>query len=76
MAERRSAVKLSRRILKVVVVALALALAATASAQQRGGTLRIAYTSITQLDPYKTAANDEINAASLVFDPPVHHRQG
>jgi peptide/nickel transport system substrate-binding protein len=69
LAERRPAVKLSRRILKVVVVALALALAATASAQQRGGTLRIAYTSITQLDPYKTAANDEINAASLVFDP-------
>jgi len=50
-------------------IVLALTLTATATAQQRGGTLRIAYTSITQLDPYKTAANDEINAASLVFDP-------
>lgn len=48
---------------------LALSLTATATAQQHGGTLRIAYTSITQLDPFKTAANDEINAASLVFDP-------
>lgn len=41
----------------------------TALAQQQGGTLRIAYTSIQQLDPYKTAVNDETNAASLVYDP-------
>lgn len=59
----------ARRLVTVGVVALALLVGATALAQQRGGTLRIAYTSITQLDPYKTAANDEINASSLVFDP-------
>lgn len=41
-----------------------------AMAQARdGGTLRIAASSIQQLDPYKTAANDEISACSLVYDP-------
>ncbi len=60
--------------MKLRAVALTLSLlalllsAGSALAQQPGGTLRIAYTSIQQLDPYKTAANDEINAASLVFD--------
>jgi len=31
--------------------------------------LRVAYSSIQQLDPYKSANNDEMNAFSLVFDP-------
>ena len=58
-----------RRIFLAVTWLALLAFAANAVAQQRGGTLRIAYTSIQQLDPYKTAVNDETNAASLVFDP-------
>src|SRR5690606_3758727 len=58
----------ARRLLATGGLALVLATSAVAVAQERGGTLRIAYTSITQLDPYKTAANDEINASSLVFD--------
>ncbi|MEA4884210.1 MAG: ABC transporter substrate-binding protein [Clostridia bacterium] len=36
-----------------------------------GGTLKIAATSMQQLDPYKTAANDETNLCGLVFDPLV-----
>ena len=38
---------------------------------QKGGILRIAATTIQQLDPYKTAANDETNVIGLVFDPLV-----
>ncbi len=37
----------------------------------KGGTLKIAASSIQQLDPYKTAANDETNLCGLVFDPLV-----
>jgi len=37
----------------------------------KGGTLKIAASSIQQLDPYKTAANDETNICGLVFDPLV-----
>lgn len=37
-----------------------------------GGTLRIAFTGLQQLDPYKTQGNnDESNACSLIFDPLV-----
>src|SRR5690606_32164190 len=66
---RRTVVSEFLRSVGVGAAILALSLTATATAQQHGGTLRIAYTSITQLDPFKTAANDEINPASLVFDP-------
>lgn len=41
----------------------------SAAMAQGGGTIRIAYATIQQLDPYKTASNDEINAFSQVFDP-------
>lgn len=56
-------------IIGVLLVALPAFVISVASAQSRGGTLRIAYASIQQLDPYKSATNDEINAFSLVFDP-------
>lgn len=51
-----------------ILIVLAIFIAAVATAQTQGGTLRIAYASIQQLDPYKTANNDEINAFSQVFD--------
>lgn len=57
-----------RRLVALLVLSLLLAVSAIGLAQQTGGTLRIAYTSIQQLDPFKTAANDEINAFSQVFD--------
>jgi peptide/nickel transport system substrate-binding protein len=42
---------------------------ALAQAANRGGTLRIAFSSIRQLDPYKGGGNnDESNATALVFD--------
>ena len=56
----------------VVVGAFALGgprLVLAQGAKVNGGTLRISFSSIQQLDPYKTAGgNDEINASSLVFD--------
>jgi peptide/nickel transport system substrate-binding protein len=56
------------RITRLLLLTLLLSGAVQAFAQQQGGTLRIAYTGIQQLDPYKTAANDETNAASLAYD--------
>lgn len=53
----------------VLLIAISTLVISVASAQSRGGTLRIAYSSIQQLDPYKSASSDEINAFSLVFDP-------
>lgn len=42
------------------------------SGAKNGGTLRIAFAAIQQLDPYKTQGqNDENNATSLIFDPLV-----
>ncbi len=55
--------------LKVLGVTALLAIAASSALAQGGGTLRIAYAAIQQLDPYKTASNDEIHAFSQVFDP-------
>lgn len=52
----------------IVLIVLAIFIAAVAMAQTQGGTLRIAYASIQQLDPFKSANNDEINAFSQVFD--------
>lgn len=46
-----------------------LLLVSVVSAQAEGGVLRIAYSSVQQLDPYKSAGSDEINAFSQVFDP-------
>lgn len=54
---------------KLLLSLAALLLTAAALAQNQGGTLHISYASITQLDPYKSANNDEIDAFSLVFDP-------
>jgi ABC-type transport system substrate-binding protein/Zn-dependent protease with chaperone function len=51
-----------------ILIVLAIFIATVATAQTQGGTLRIAYASIQQLDPYKSANNDEINAFSQVFD--------
>lgn len=56
-------------LIGVLLIALPALVISVASAQSRGGTLRIAYASIQQLDPYKSASNDEMNAFSLVFDP-------
>jgi ABC-type transport system substrate-binding protein len=53
----------------VLLVVLPLLVVSFVSAQSQGGTLRIAYSSIQQLDPYKSAGGDEINAFSQVFDP-------
>lgn len=58
---------MSRRQLSSLLVLVLAVLASSAIAQQ-GGTIRIAYSSIQQLDPYKSANNDEINAYSQVFD--------
>jgi len=39
----------------------------------RGGTLKIAFSAIQQIDPFKTGGkNDEINASSLMFDPLIN----
>lgn len=56
-------------MLKNSVLLLIFLFSALSVAQTQGGTLRIAYTSIQQLDPYKTAVGDELNASSQVFDP-------
>ncbi|MCR4403593.1 MAG: ABC transporter substrate-binding protein [Firmicutes bacterium] len=53
----------------VFLVLLVLSVPAVVAQPKSGGTLRIAASSIQQLDPYKTAANDEINAFSLAYDP-------
>lgn len=69
----------AKRVLTVVagIAVIGLALLAltptlnTASAQdsKKGGTLRISFQAIRQLDPYKTGGNnDEGNATSMVFD--------
>lgn len=57
-----------RRAPLVVFLLLVASVTTLGHSQQTGGTLRIAYSSIQQLDPFKTAANDEINAFSQVFD--------
>lgn len=53
----------------LVLIMVPLLVVSMASAQNQGGTLRIAYASIQQLDPFKSANNDEINAFSQIFDP-------
>lgn len=55
-------------VLLLVLIAFGVPPAVMAQARD-GGTLRIAASSIQQLDPYKTAANDEIDACTLVYDP-------
>ncbi len=58
-------------IIAVSLLAALIALPTTGVVQspQKGGVLRIAATSLQQLDPYKTAANDETNLASLICEP-------
>ncbi|MCR4426543.1 MAG: ABC transporter substrate-binding protein, partial [Firmicutes bacterium] len=57
-------------LLAVALVLLAAVAGSSVAAEPRkGGTLRIAASSLQQLDPYKTAANDETNLISLIFDP-------
>lgn len=56
------------RLLKALAATALLTTMAGIALAQGGGTLRIAYAAIQQLDPYKTANNDEINALSQVFD--------
>ena len=55
-------------LLKAFAATALLTITAGIALAQGGGTLRIAYAAIQQLDPYKTANNDEINALSQVFD--------
>ena len=59
----------------VSVLVISMVLATFVSAQTEGGTLRIAYSSIQQLDPYKSAGSDEINAFSQIFDPLITFSQ-
>ena len=59
----------SHWLLGALLIVLPMLIATLASAQTQGGTLRIAYTSIQQLDPYKSANGDEINAFTQVFEP-------
>ncbi|MFC4456136.1 ABC transporter substrate-binding protein [Deinococcus sonorensis] len=42
---------------------------------QSGGTLRIAYSAVKQLDPFKPASDDEINVSSQIFDTLVYTDQ-
>ncbi len=68
--------RIGRRALLRMVPAVAGALVATrafAQTPRRGGTLRIQFSAIRQLDPYKTSGNNsEDNASSLVFDALVY----
>ena len=50
------------------LIVLSFVVASVAMAQTQGGVLKIAFASLSQLDPYKSAASDEINAFSQVFD--------
>lgn len=52
----------------VVLVVLSVFIASVALAQTQGGILRIAYSDIKQLDPYKSAGTGEIAAFSQIFD--------
>ena len=54
---------------------LSLALAAGGALAQDGGTLRIAYSAVKQLDPYKIVSDDEINVTSQIFDTLVYTDQ-
>ena len=63
-----------KRIALPILAALLLVSASAsvfAATPVKGGTLKVAASSIQQLDPYKTAANDETNICGLVFDPLV-----
>lgn len=53
----------------LLFLALTVSVPAAMAQPKSGGVLRIVATSVQQLDPYKTAANDEIHAISLVYDP-------
>ena len=55
--------------------ALTLVLATNGALAQSGGTLRIAYSAVKQLDPYKIVADDEINVTSQIFDTLVYTDQ-
>lgn len=59
----------------LVLVILPMLLTSVVSAQAQGGTLRIAYSTIQQLDPYKSANSDEINAYAQIFDPLITFSQ-
>jgi peptide/nickel transport system substrate-binding protein len=52
----------------VALIALSLFIASVALAQTQGGILRIGYSDIKQLDPYKSANTGEIAAFSQIFD--------
>ncbi|MEM7734966.1 MAG: ABC transporter substrate-binding protein [Deinococcota bacterium] len=47
---------------------LSLAIASVAMAQPQGGVLKVAFESMPQLDPYKSAGSGEINAFAQIFD--------
>ncbi len=65
---QRPAFRPAHWLIGAALIVLPMFLASMATAQSTGGTLRLAYGSIQQLDPYKSASNDEINAFSQVFD--------
>ncbi len=59
----------------LTMAALTATLLTTAATAQTGGTLRIAYSAIKQLDPYKIVADDELNVTSQIFDTLVYTDQ-
>lgn len=63
--------KIGRRdLLKASVLLAASASGLSLAQPRRGGILRVAFSGIRQLDPYKTGGNNaESNAVSLIFDP-------
>ena len=75
-ARPRGRAVIGRRTLLKTIPALAGVLATTrafAQSPRRGGTLRIQFSAIRQLDPYKTGGNNsEDNASSLMFDALVY----
>lgn len=51
------------------LVLISLFMASAAVAQNEGGTIKVAFESMQQLDPYKSAGSGELDAFSQLFDP-------
>lgn len=52
----------------MLLIVLSISIASVAVAQTRGGTLTLPFASLQQLDPYKSAGSDEIDAFAQLFD--------
>ncbi|MCA9838907.1 MAG: M48 family metalloprotease [Trueperaceae bacterium] len=56
-------------VIGLSLILISIVIASVAMAQTQGGVLKIAFASMQQLDPYKSAAGGEIDAFSQIFDP-------